>query len=353
MRCEPYTQKAQSGVSDAPLYATSLETLRLWLSYGVVSIAVAFLLSVFYCYPAEVSAAEPAKSKAVQAVRILHFPDKYSCGALYSETYDSSEQRQDATRIYLAPARGDVRVPANATISLYISFRSALHLQDLDRLGPNDLFKICFDRIDTEDPLELAPLGHLTGLTELRFVNSNLNDAGVAKLAPLKKLMRLHLWWCSLKGTTFNTLIGMHDLSTLNVSLNPLGPAAFEALSHMPQITDLDLSKSGVTDADLEKISKISGLIRLNIDSNSDITAKGLQYLRSCKKLEHVKLAKGRLTANDVQSLKGTNLKVIAVSGEKWTKKDWAKLKVTFPHTLLVDEDPVDSDTKFMLAPIH
>lgn len=287
MLFEFHARTLETEISNSQGKKSSSSCANIRRSAKRASIATVIAASFVLCFATpRVTSTEPSKNKTPGAVRILRFPDKYSCGALYFERFNDSDEVQNGIRRYLAPARGNVSVPADSKISLYISYRAALHLQDLDQLKPNDLFKICFDRIDTEEPLDLAPLGHLTGLTDLRFASSNLSDATVAKLAPLKNLIRLHLWWCAIKGTSFGAFVGMHNLKYLNISLNPLAPEAFAALGRMPQVTELDVSKCEVPDAELAQIGKITELTRLDVNGNSAITAKGLQCLRACRKLE-------------------------------------------------------------------
>ena len=224
-----------------------------------VSIATVIAASTVLGFgTAKVTSTEPSKNKKPESVRVLRFPDKYSCGALYSEIFNETDQIQSGSRRYLAPARGNVTVPSDSKIALYKATDRQCICRIWTRLQPNDLFKIAFDRIDTEEPLDLAPLADLTGLTELRFSSSNLSGATIANLSPLKNIIRLHLWWCALKGTNFSTLVGMHKLKQLNISLNALVPEAFSALGRMPQLDDLDLSKCEVTDAELAQIGKIT-----------------------------------------------------------------------------------------------
>ena len=92
---------------------------------------------------------------------------------------------------------------------------------------------------------------------------------------------------------------------------------------------------------------------RLNLNENSAITGKGLQYLRSCKKLTRLKVAKGRIKADDLLVLKGMKFVSISLSGSKLKARDWSRLRAAFPQANFTDEDPVDSETKYVLGPIH
>lgn len=319
-----------------------------WFAVPAGASAIQFLDAV-RAQPLPQLSVEPT----VASSRVLKFPEHISCGSLYREVVHSDGQQYSVSREYIGRAQGAVSVPANASLALYASYDLANHMQVLKALPPDALARIVFDRIETDKPLDLGCLSGLTGLVDINIFNCVITDREVSKLAALKKLRSLALWWGCFDGASFRDLVDLPELRSFDVGMNGLKPEAFASLGRMKRLRKLKLANTKLTDAELVEVGKITDLELLNISENLNITGRGLKHLKSCKNLRDIFLAKGKLSAQDILLLKGMKLRSLVVSGSKFSKSDWASLRAAFPQATITDSDPLDGETKNMFSPLH
>jgi len=262
------------------------------------------------------------------AARVLSFPSGQCTGNLYLEPesspiWDPKRVRLSGEWEYLSAAQGDVRVPEDRNIKLWV--RLALSpwesaklraqnpqahrltiadrvrkdpddLSGLSELDPNDLFWLS---VGTEmylragaDPRIFEPLSRLTGLGILTLITTGITDEGLEHLRSLRSLRGLEL---------------------MRPSISNRGLAV---LMDLPALEYLELN-TGVTDEGLKQIAQVSSLRWLNI-GDGNIWGPGLAELAKLPRLERLCFVQSRSPLFDrhIKYLEGlTHLKGLTLWG--------------------------------------
>jgi hypothetical protein len=237
------------------------------------------------------------------ATRTISFPSGQCTGNLYLEPESSPIWDPKCVRLsgeweYLSAAQGDVRVPEDRNVKLWV--RLALSpwesaklrtqnpqahrltvadrvrkdpddLYGLSELDPNDLFWLS---ISTEmprtgaDPRIFEPLSHLTGLRILTLITTGITDEGLEHLRSLRSLRGLELMQAS------------------------IGSRGLAVLKDLPALEYLELN-TGVTDAGLKQAAQMSNLRWLNI-VDGNIWGPGLAELAKLPRLERLCILQSR-----------------------------------------------------------
>lgn len=232
------------------------------------------------------------------AARTLSFPSSPCTGNLYLEPesglgWDLKGVRPDGKWEYFSAAQGEVRVPRNRNVRLWLDlglspaeaarFRAEnpqyyqvtmadrvrprpADLSGLARLEPNDLH--CLD-ISSEmyqrtgvSPEVFAPLRRLTGLEMLGLHSTGVTDEGLQHLRALR----------SLKG--------------FELTQFPITSRGLAVLKDLPALEYLSLN-TGLTDADFKEVAQVSGLRWLSIVGGR-MWGPGLAELAKLSRLERL-----------------------------------------------------------------
>src|SRR5207248_2476070 len=90
----------------------------------------------------------------------------------------------------------------------------------------------------------------------------------------------------------------------IDLSGKQLGPELFQQMGALGNISELNLSKTNLTDADMKNVSGLSGVCT-NLDlSNTDISDTGLGELRNMLFLGQLNLAGTKCTQAGVEAFK-------------------------------------------------
>lgn len=118
---------------------------------------------------------------------------------------------------------------------------------------------------------DLAPIGHLTSITDLQLARCPIGDHGLLPVARFDALRTLQLW---------DTRIGN---------------AGMVHLRALPRLASLDLSHTRVTDACLIHLATLPSLNELNLNQTA-IDGTGLAHLSSAPALSELRLADTRVS---------------------------------------------------------
>jgi Leucine-rich repeat (LRR) protein/beta-lactamase regulating signal transducer with metallopeptidase domain/tetratricopeptide (TPR) repeat protein len=175
----------------------------------------------------------------------------------------------------------------------------------------------------------LARLEEMTGLKQLDLNRcANITDAGLTHLKPLKNLRRLSLFGDHITDAGLANLKDLVDLETLQLfgsdQITDQGLANIAAMKHLKdlnlsgsQITDSGLTSlddlklqgiwlddcNGITDAGMPCLAKMTSLRRLGLD-RTQLTDAGLKQLSSLKDLDTLSLDGTQITDAGLAALK-------------------------------------------------
>lgn len=159
---------------------------------------------------------------------------------------------------------------------------SLTHLTHLDLSGS--------DQLDASG-LQVI-VSHLSNLTKLNISKCrNITSAGILQIASLSNLTHLNLSYCRVNDTCLQT-IGAHltkltDLSIINTNVSPVG---IQALTSLINLETLSLfGCRNLNDASLQAIAThLTKLTSLNMGHCHHFTSTGLQALQSLPNLERL-----------------------------------------------------------------
>ncbi len=152
-----------------------------------------------------------------------------------------------------------------------------------------------------------AGLEHLRNMTELRMLvlwNNPISGAGLKYLRRLKKLRHLDLNNTAVTEEQLANLRELTGLERIDLANNPQLTGSFlEHVADLPNLKELVLRGSGITDSALIHLKRARNLHSLMLD-RTNVTDEGLSHLRDFKSLRALDLTQTAVTASGVASIK-------------------------------------------------
>lgn len=216
--------------------------------------------------------------------RVVRFSSRRSLGTLYVKTSSVFQGRTMLGRS-LAPARGEVTVPAGASLLLEVSEGGVRDLSPLAALGPRDLQMVSLSCIGATVSATDETLAHLRGLTWLEWLDlgcTEVTGAGLVHLAGMGLLEQLDLWGTYLTADGLARLPELPHLRRLNLSISlELGAGGLAHLSgRLPALEELDMHSNEIGDEAVPHLRRLSTLRDLNV-SSTWISPGGVAELRA------------------------------------------------------------------------
>ncbi|HZM28427.1 MAG TPA: hypothetical protein VFB89_13855, partial [Gemmatimonadales bacterium] len=200
------------------------------------------------------------------ADRILHFPDDVSVGFFYAYV--------GSTAVKSGDARGRVSVPERPDVHLSLS----CPIRGLGQLRPDDIATIAIQKKSAKD-VDFSRLSHLTGLLELNASKSHdVGDAGLAAIAPLRRLRSLDLYASAVTDAGLVHLSGMVDLEHLNLGATRVKGPGLAHLVGLQRLSYLTVDRIG--DDGVPHLLRLRGLDRLVL-RETRLTEDGVARLRA------------------------------------------------------------------------
>jgi hypothetical protein len=124
-------------------------------------------------------------------------------------------------------------------------------------------FQLLGDEV-TDETLDV--LGQVSDqITWLNLAGTAVTDAGLAKIAPLKKLTILHLENTAVTDAGLQHLTGLEHLEYLNLYATEVSDAGIEQLAALKNLKKLYLWQSNVTEAGAEKLTAANPELQINL----------------------------------------------------------------------------------------
>ena len=138
----------------------------------------------------------------------------------------------------------------------------------------------CF-RFENKD---LYLLKSLKNLTTLDLSDNPIKDAGFKELAELKNLTTLNLGSTQITDAGFKGLGQLKNLTTLDLSNTQIADTGAKELRELKRLTTLNLSAAPITDESIKALRELTNLTTLDL-SSTDVTGAGLRQLRELNHL--------------------------------------------------------------------
>ncbi|MBW8016747.1 MAG: M48 family metalloprotease [Planctomycetes bacterium] len=147
------------------------------------------------------------------------------------------------------------------------------------------------------------PAGHLLGLEFARDKPVDLSP--LANLKPTD-LQHLYLYRTKVQDADLQHISRLTGLRQIGLGMTNIGDEGLAHIAGLKSLKELNIAQTKVTDAGLVHLAKLSELETLSLKNNS-ITDKGLIQLGGLKKLEHLILTNTKITDQGLIHLKKLN----------------------------------------------
>ncbi len=275
--------------------------------------------------------------KAGDELRVLHFPKDRSIGMIkfmgaktgYQQSWNYWHWKAE----YIGEAQGDVVVPADKMVGLFL-YKSAFEdLSPLLDLEPDDI-PVLFILANYDDETLISEksmecITHLTGLKVLSFQRTRtttksmqhitklrsleylvpprgLRDRWLSYIAQLESLKGLALreWESRVTNAGVNRYLPkMAGLEELELYCEQIDDSGLVFLAEVPNLVFLNIRYGNFTDAGMAHVKKCKSLRVLDLIS-VPITDVGVRHLSSLDKLEDLNLFDTEVTDRGLKFLK-------------------------------------------------
>ena len=288
----------------------------------------------------------------------MRFPPENSCGELSVQEETLAPEAPVFSRgpfdghwTSLGRAKGNVAVPAGMRVRLVASGTAALHLTNLARLRPGDLYGVSLSGKNVDDRsmallsrqiglrvLELSmtrvadaglrqitnlkslealsiPAGatdaglraiaqNLPGLKALFFANSRVSNAGLRWLSGLRSLEALALGGAYVDDDALARLAGLNRLEYLRLAGPNFTGRGFGRLKDVPSLrVVVSFRNASVQDAGLEALAALPNLESLSLLDNGQVSDAGMAFLARSRSLRRLCIDKTQVTERGVADL--------------------------------------------------
>jgi hypothetical protein len=218
----------------------------------------------------------------------------------------------------------------------------------VDRLGEDFFFNVAEvnlvynddggRRLDNANVAATA-LEHLAAFPKLRVLlvkETQATDDGLRTVGQLKRLTHLYMWDASqVTDAGIAHLAGLANLRKIHIGHSQIGDESLKVLAALAQLDDMSLQGNRFSDRGLAYLKDCDNLRELWVGIGpTSITDAGMPSLALIKNLELLDLQNTRVTSAGLEHLSSlTKLKSLYLSG---TKADSPKLRQALPNCKIV-----------------
>ncbi len=279
----------------------------------------------------------------------VSFPRDKALAELIVYDFDE-ENHQTISRRSRLMAQGQVKIPANSSIVMILTFDGLEHLSSLEQLS-EQVAELSASKLELED----KHMPHLKKFPKIRRLNLNdalITDKSLPIIGNLKEINDLRLSSTDVTGTGFGALTGL-PLKVVNLSGISLKPGTLSNIKSLPErLTDLNVSKTGCTAIDMAFIGQCAKLTNLDISGNKQIGDGSTKYLIKLTKLKTLQLQDTSITEKSLPQLaKLPFLKKLVVRNRSFWIKGFGKSPKS---TLAIyDVSTSGNSSADMFEPLH
>jgi hypothetical protein len=298
--------------------------------------------------------------------RVLPFTRNFSLGEILLA--DSPDQEVDT--MLKGAARGTITVPPGK----FVTFVPSHHFFEDPERGKVipadglDCLKVAVASMDDAEDgwcdRAMGYAGRFKSLIKLDLDRSDCTDKGLSHAGDLPNLQAISAFAAMIEGDCFKQLNKLKKLRFLFLQDNPIKQENLRYLETLPQLQYLYLGGTSIDDEGVRLISKCSQLVRLDLGGNRKITNLSVKYLLGLKNLRVLVLSGTSITSDGVLQLSTLPLVFLNLPGGRYTKEQIKAFHEAFPVAFpegypaasmvpSKETHKVDSDTRFLLGPLH
>lgn len=276
--------------------------------------------------------------KGASAVRHFTIPKELDLGTIRYGLRNAKHQK----------AQGSFDLPENEVRELEPSQAAVTHSRIFKRFQDGDFQSfICQGTEGSHDDL-IENISHINSITELGMSGNDFTNASIKSIEKLRNLTNLGVTETGITGEALAASTIPMRLKRINLKANVNASALVKAMRNSQNAAHLTLDGSNLTGADIEVLSTMPKLDKLEIGYNN-LSNEDLKPLTKLKNLHSLELQGCRkLTAEIIPTMaKIVSLKRLTLGLERWSRQDQRRLHQALPNCIIRNyDDRSDSKTK-------
>lgn len=230
-------------------------------------------------------------------------------------------------------AIGVLDVPLRDDVRLTIEDPTVVQNPHLfSRFNRDDLAEVCLSRNTGVTDATFTDIGRLKTLKILEISHCFVTDAVIDRLNELPTLQMVDLSTTQVTAAGLARLQRIKQLSALVLEHFENTKQVLEALNGSRKMISLTLSSTDIKDEDFALFNSMPALNTLFVDTNRQITDKGIALLRGHKGIAQLNISRTSCTSKVVDTLVTLpNLTYLSVTQHLFTPADADRLKRRFP----------------------
>lgn len=194
---------------------------------------------------------------------------------------------------------------------------------------------------------DLLKLQNLTELRDVKIEHPEVTSQDISKIAGLSLLYSLQVSGTDLADVQFERFQQWRNLRVLDLQKCSINDEQVKMIAQrFPELSDLNLASSVITDQSAEFIGKLARLQNLNL-SNTALTDETASLINNLKRLEQLDLSGSAITGEGILRLDNLKLlKSVAIRGLKVLPEQFSRLwPERFPRTIDIRETLATKDS--------
>lgn len=298
-------------------------------------------------------------AEAATQYRVLNFPRHYCAGQIILLEKPTPFKTR-CKGIKIANAQGDVRVPVGKPLKFAPSSEFFEHPECLLKLPPDAFecielrFMSMADGEDNFSDKVIPFVHHLSGLKNIDLDKSETTDKGMAQLGAMPNAEMISTFDSQVTGACIKSLVGCKNLRNLRFGSTVVQKEDLRDLSKFARLERLGLARVNLTAKHLEYVAQCQGLKELEISYNGALNDDAVPFLLKLPKLVELNVDRSNISIAGLEKLGKLRLQSITLPKDfgDYTKDEQRRLRLAFPAVKLVSvKRRVDSDTKTIFAP--
>jgi hypothetical protein len=249
-------------------------------------------------------------------------------------------------------ARGKVSLPKVCQIQINLSYDGLENIQSLDQVSPDQIVRFSAAKLDFDDS-HMTHLKKFKNLITLNLDDTVITDKSLPTIGTFTKLLALRFNGTDITGSGFASIANLPQLMDLNCAGINLKPGALAALKPLgTHLSNLNVSRVGLTRAEMPAIADLKSLVNLRLDGNKALDNSCVKMLLPLKNLQLVDISDTAITDKCLGDLyKLPTLKIVMIrSHQFWTG---GKPQKTRPGINFEDGETHTRIPLEMFTPLH
>ena len=188
---------------------------------------------------------------------------------------------------------------------------------------------------------DLAEVGKLTGLDELRVASTRITDAGLAHLAGLSKLKTLELGATAVTSAGIEHLAKLKNIQMVKLYCARLSDEGLRFVAQWPQLRHLELYQTTVDGSGFAHFASDSKLESVYISGAPNVSDQAISHLARLANLTQLQLYGTRVTGANLGQLQAAP-KLSALCISPGVEVDETRLRSQLPKCSILRIRPTD-----------